>query len=170
MSALVLAFPARGDGGRPLTGTGRVTLLRTGGGAGFGAYALLYTTHPIPGGGVEAIVAATRPEDTNPAWGLHHPQRYGPQTSETRPLMRWAAALEADQRKSESQATYQQRLAGALVRIGRNARIIAPPALVDLPLATWEMTTDQLVHFPDRHLGHTTARIGRLSTLAAKEE
>ncbi|MEU7039264.1 histone-like nucleoid-structuring protein Lsr2 [Streptomyces sp. NPDC046237] len=40
---------------------GAVTLLRTGGGAGFGAYALLCTTRPGPGGGVEAIVAAARP-------------------------------------------------------------------------------------------------------------
>ncbi|MDH2393972.1 hypothetical protein QCN29_35535, partial [Streptomyces sp. HNM0663] len=93
------ALPADADGGQPLTGTGRVTLLRTGGDAGFGAYTLLYTTRPVPGGGAEAIVAAARPEDTDPVWELHRPQRYGPQTSEKRPLMRWAAALETDRRK-----------------------------------------------------------------------
>ncbi|GGT54393.1 hypothetical protein GCM10010271_67830 [Streptomyces kurssanovii] len=49
------ALPADTNGGQPLIGTGRVTLLRTGGGAGFGTYALLYTTRPVPGGGVEAI-------------------------------------------------------------------------------------------------------------------
>ncbi|MDH2394108.1 hypothetical protein QCN29_36330, partial [Streptomyces sp. HNM0663] len=92
------ALPADADGGQPLTGTGRVTLLRTGGDAGFGAYTLLYTTRPVPGGGAEAIVAA-RPEDTDPVWELHRLQRYGPQASEKRPLMRWAAALETDRRK-----------------------------------------------------------------------
>ncbi|MEU0375346.1 hypothetical protein ABZ070_35450 [Streptomyces sp. NPDC006283] len=38
---LMAALPADADGGQPLTGTGRVTLLGTGGGAGFGAYAFL---------------------------------------------------------------------------------------------------------------------------------
>lgn len=164
------ALPADADGGQPLTGTGRVTLLRTGGGAGFGAYALLYTTRPVPGGGAEAIVAAARPEDTDPVWELYRPQRYGPQASEKRPLMCWAAALETDRRKSESQAAYDQRLAQTLIRIGHNARSIPPPGLVDLPLATWDITTEYLIHLTARHLGHTIARIGRLVAVAAKEE
>ncbi|MEU4496940.1 hypothetical protein AB0F96_26730 [Streptomyces sp. NPDC023998] len=71
------ALPAGAKGGQPLAGTGRVTLSRTGGGAGFGAYALLYTTRLVPGGGVEAVIAAARPEDTDPAWGLHTPDRTG---------------------------------------------------------------------------------------------
>jgi hypothetical protein len=72
------ALPTDADGGQPLTGTGRVTLLRTGGGASFGAYALLYTTRLAPDGGVEAVLAATRPEDTDPVWGLNRPQRHEP--------------------------------------------------------------------------------------------
>lgn len=164
------ALPVDADGGEPLTGTGRVTLLRTGGGASFGAYALLYTTRPVAGGGVEAIVVAARPEDTDPVWELHRPQRYGPQASEMRPLMRWAAALEAERRKSESQAAYDQRLAQTLIRIGHNSRSIPPPGLVDLPLATWEITTEHLIHLTARHLGHTVARIGRLVAVEPKEE
>ncbi|MFD7445830.1 hypothetical protein [Streptomyces sp. NPDC059909] len=157
------------DGGQSLAGTGRVTLLRTGGGAAFGAYALLYTTRPTTDGGVEAIVAATRPEDTDPAWQLHRPQRHGPQAGESRPLTRWAAALEPDKRKSETQAAYNQRLAQTLIRIAHNARSIPPPGLVDLPLATWEITTDHLIHLAGRHLGHTVARIGRLVAVEPKE-
>ncbi|MBT2393385.1 hypothetical protein J7E87_29190 [Streptomyces sp. ISL-1] len=167
------ALLADAEGGQPLAGTGRVTLSRTGGG-GFGAYALLYTTRLVPGGGVEAIIAAARPEDTDPAWGLQHPWPCGPQASETRPLMRWAAALD-EQLKADSAADYRVRLAVDLVRIGHNTRIIPPPGSVDLPLAAWEMTTEHHIElvsrkWPAGYAGHTAARIGRLVAVAAKEE
>ncbi|NGN63139.1 hypothetical protein G5C51_04355, partial [Streptomyces sp. A7024] len=60
-----------------LEGAGRVTLERIGGGAGpdWGAYALLYTTRPLPGG-LEAVIAAAPPEQLNPAWGLDRPRPY----------------------------------------------------------------------------------------------
>lgn len=168
------ALPAGADGGQPLTGTGRVTLSRTGGGAGFGAYALLYTTRLVSGGGVEAIIAAARPEDTDPAWGLQHPRPYGPQASEKRPLMRWAAALD-EQLKADSAADYRVRLAVDLVRIGHNTRTNPSPYAVDLPLAAWEMTTEHHIElvsrkWPTGYAGHTAARIGRLVAVAAKEE
>jgi hypothetical protein len=147
-----------------VTGTGRVTLTRTGGGAGFRAYALMYTTRPVDGG-VEAIVAATRPEDTDPAWELAEPHRYGPQGSETRPLMAWAAALNEAKANDRGDA-YTLRLAQALVTTAWSTRIVPPPGAVDLPLATWEIETQYLV--PLRHAGHTAVRIGRLITVTAK--
>lgn len=123
---------------------------------------------------VEAIIAAARPEDTDPAWRLQHPWPYGPQASERRPLMRWAAALE-EQLKADSAADYRVRLAVDLVRIGHNTRIIPSPHVVDLPLAVWEMTTEhhiELVNrkWPTGYTGHPAARIGRLVAVAAKEE
>ncbi|MET9427944.1 MULTISPECIES: hypothetical protein [unclassified Streptomyces] len=39
------AFPANADGGQPLTGTGRLTLLRTAGGAAFGALTARHLGH-----------------------------------------------------------------------------------------------------------------------------
>ncbi|MGI5401367.1 hypothetical protein ACQEVG_18350 [Streptomyces sp. CA-135486] len=159
-------------GGPVLGGAGRVTLSRTGGGAGFGTYALLYTTRLVPGGGVEAIIAASRPEDTDPAWALQHPRPYGPQASEKRPLMRWAAALD-EQLKADSAADYRVRLAVDLVRIGHNTRTNPPPGSVDLPLATWEMTTEphraRQQEVTAGYAGHTAARMGRL-VAAAKGE
>ncbi|WP_326647424.1 MULTISPECIES: hypothetical protein [unclassified Streptomyces] len=55
--------------------------------------------------------------------------------------MRWAAALD-EQLKADSAADYRVRLAVDLVRIGHNTRIHPPPGSVDLPLATWEITTE----------------------------
>ncbi|MGW0556681.1 hypothetical protein ACWDZ6_21130 [Streptomyces sp. NPDC002926] len=117
----------------------------------------------MPGGGVEAITAATRPEDTDPAWGLQHPRPYGPLASELRPLMRWAAALD-EQLKADSAADYRVRLAVDLVRIGHNTRINPPPGSADLPLATWEMTTEHHIELVSRkwrtgYAGHTTAHL-----------
>lgn len=148
-----------------IAGTGRVTLSRTGGGADFGAYALLYTTRPVDGG-VEAIIAATRPEDTDPAWNLVEPAPYGPQFSEPRPLMAWAAALNEAKAKG-SVDFYTVRLARALLTTAWSTRMVPPPDAVDLPLAAWEIETQHLV--PVEHAGHTVARIGRLITVTAKE-
>jgi hypothetical protein len=169
------ALPADAPAGELLAGTGRVTLLRTGGGAGFGAYALLYTTRSVPGGGVEAIIAATCPEDMDPRWGLNRPQRYGPLASEERSLMRWAAALDYEKRKSETQAAYDYRLAERLVRTAHTGRIIPPPGSVDLPLANWEITTEHVISLVTKqssagYAGHTIARIGRLVAVAPKED
>ncbi|MFE2693634.1 hypothetical protein [Streptomyces mirabilis] len=155
------------SGGELLAGTGRVTLSRTGGGAGFGAYALLYTTRTLPGGGVEAVIAATRPEDTDPAWHLADPQPHGPQTSETRPLLKWAAALN-ERKKNEPAAGYRERLAIALVTTAWTTRIVPPPDAVDLPLAAWEMETEHLISVS--YASHTAVRIGHLVTLTAKTE
>jgi hypothetical protein len=66
----MVALPAEVSAGELVAGTGRVTLFRTGSGSGFGAYAMLYTTRSVPGGGVEAIIAATLPEDTDLLWGV----------------------------------------------------------------------------------------------------
>ncbi|MGW4784940.1 hypothetical protein [Streptomyces sp. NPDC004230] len=126
-----------------LTGTGRVTLSRTGGGGGFGAYALMYATRPVAGG-VEAIIAATRPEDTDPAWALEQPTRDGPQASESRPLMAWAAALNEAKAKDRGNA-YARRLAEALLITAWSTRMVRQPRAVDLPLAAWEIETHYLV-------------------------
>jgi hypothetical protein len=148
-----------------IAGTGRVTLSRTGGGADYGAYALLYTTRPVDGG-VEAIVAAARPEDTDPAWNLAEAHRYGPQASETRPLMAWAAALN-EAKANDRGNGYVERLATALLTTAWGTRMVPPPGAVDLPLAAWEIETQYLV--PLRHAGHTAVRIGRLIAVTAKE-
>lgn len=142
-----------------VTGTGRATLSRTGGGAGYGAYALLYTTRPI-NGYVEAIIAATRPEDTNPTWNLATPRRYGPQTSETRPLLSWAAALNDPRADIE-------RLAQALLTTALSTRTTPPPGTIDLPAATWTVETQRLV--PLVYAGHTAVRIGRLISITDAE-
>lgn len=148
-----------------IAGTGRVTLSRTGGGADFGAYALLYATRPVDVG-VEAIVAATRPEDTDPAFNLTEPAPYGPQFSETRPLLAWAAALNEAKAKDPSNG-YTARLATALLTTAWSTRMVPPPGAIDLPLAAWEIETQYLV--PLRHAGHTAVRIGRLITVTPKE-
>ncbi|MFI6658085.1 hypothetical protein ACIBL8_21480 [Streptomyces sp. NPDC050523] len=148
-----------------IAGTGRVTLSRTGGGADYGAYALLYTTRSV-GGGVEAIVAATRPEDIDPAFNLTEPAPYGQQFSETRPLMAWAAALNEAKAK-EPVNGYTARLARALLTTAWSTRMVPPPGSVDLPLAAWEIETQYLV--PYQYAGHTAVRIGRLVTVTAKE-
>ncbi|MBL1086815.1 hypothetical protein JK359_33460 [Streptomyces actinomycinicus] len=161
MAVLTLAYRRT----ERVTGTGRVTLSRTGGGADFGAYALLYTTRPVDGE-VEAIIAATRPEDTDPAWNLAEPHRYGPRTSETRPLMAWAAALNEAKANDRGNA-YADRLAKALLTTAWSTRMVPPPGTVDLPLAAWEIETQHVV--PLWHAGHTAVRIGRLITVTAKE-
>jgi hypothetical protein len=149
----------------PIAGTGRDTLSRTGGGADYGAYALLYTIRSVDGG-VEAIVAATRPEDTDPAWNLTEPAPNGPQFSETRPLMAWAAALNEAKAK-EPAGGYTARLVRALLTTAWSTRMVPPPGAVDLPLAAWEIETQHLV--PLQHAGHTAVRIGRLLTVQIKE-
>ncbi|MFC7261519.1 hypothetical protein [Streptomyces lutosisoli] len=137
------------------------------GGAGFGAYAVPYTTRPLSGGGVEAVIAATRPEDTDPAWQLAEPQPHGPQTSETRPLLKWAAALN-ERKKNEPAAGCRERLAVAQVTTGGTTRIVPPPDAVDLPLAAWEMETEHLISVS--YASHTAVRIGRLVNVTAKTE
>ncbi|MFF7764264.1 hypothetical protein [Streptomyces griseorubiginosus] len=149
----------------PIAGTGRVTLSRTGGGADYGAYALLYATRATAGG-VEAIVAATRPEDTAPAWNLTQPAPYGPRFSEARPLMAWAAALNEAKAKDGADG-YVVRLAKALLTTAWSTRMVPSPTAVDLPLAAWEIETQYLV--PLQHAGHTAVRIGRLIAVTAKE-
>ncbi|MFJ2007935.1 hypothetical protein [Streptomyces chartreusis] len=161
MAVLPLAYRCT----EPITGTGRVTLSRTGGGADYGAYALMYATRPVDRG-VEGIVAATRPEDTDPAWHLAEPHPYGPQTSEPRPLMAWAAALNPPRTKDPADG-YTARLAMALLTTAWSTRMVPPPGAVDLPLAAWEIETQYLV--PLRHAGHTAVRIGRLITVTAKD-
>ncbi|MFD7709495.1 hypothetical protein [Streptomyces sp. NPDC059786] len=146
----------------PIAGTGRVTLSRTGGGAGFGAYALLYTTRPVDGG-IEAIVAATRPEDTDPAWRLAEPRRYGPRDGETRSLMAWASALYEP--RNESAAAHTERLAKALLTTALSTRLVPPPGAVDLPRAAWKVRSHYLV--PLEHAGHTAVRIGHLIAVTA---
>ncbi|MFI9588256.1 hypothetical protein ACIHCQ_42225 [Streptomyces sp. NPDC052236] len=170
------ALPPRRHAGRELlTGTGRVTLARTGGAApGWGAYALLYTTRLLDGR-LEAVIAATRPADTDPAWDLHHPRPYGPKHDETRPLRNWAAATNPPQAKTENAAAYNERLALFLLRVGFAARLVPPPAGVDLPLAQWEVQVEGAITLTPVKGGthgfasHSVVRIGRLITVTAKE-
>ncbi|MGI5401268.1 hypothetical protein ACQEVG_17795 [Streptomyces sp. CA-135486] len=127
----------------------------------------------MPGGGVEAIIAATRPEDADPAWGLQRPRPYGPLANKKRPLMPWAAALD-EQLKADSAADYRVRLAVDLVRRGHNTRVNPAPGSVDLPLVTWEMTTGHHIElvsrkWPTGYAGHTAARIRRLVAVAAQK-
>ncbi|MGW3563578.1 hypothetical protein ACWDSL_06695 [Streptomyces sp. NPDC000941] len=159
----------------PLTGSGRVTLARTGGGAtlGWGAYILLYTTQPLPGGGRAAIIATTAPDhpDLNPEWGLHQPAtRYSEPGTATRPLWEYAAAATPPQ-GNESADRYDCRLALYLLTTALEPRLILRPAAVDLPAAAWAIGPYRTIHLPpsDAHAGHTAVRIGRLLTLTPKE-
>ncbi|GAA2350508.1 hypothetical protein [Streptomyces violaceusniger] len=165
----------RRAGREPLTGTGRVTLTRTGGAApDWGAYVLLYTTRLVDRQ-LEAVIAAARPADTDPGWGLHLPRPFGPQHDETRPLRSWAAAVAPPQTKSETAASYNERLAIYLLNTGYSARLIPSPASVDLPLAQWEVEVEgtvALTPLKERDHGfaaHSTVRIGRLISITAKE-
>ncbi|MFP8945218.1 hypothetical protein ACLIYM_27795 [Streptomyces fenghuangensis] len=84
-------------GGRATAGTGRVTLARTGGGAGpdWGAYVLAYTSTLLPDGTRAALVAATVPDDPalDLAWGLRlAPTRWSTASSARRPVWEYAAA------------------------------------------------------------------------------
>ncbi|MBP5866108.1 hypothetical protein [Streptomyces caniscabiei] len=158
-----------------LTGEGRVTLTRTGGAApGWGAYVLLYTTRQVDRRR-EAIIAAARPTDTDPAWGLHEPRPHGPQGNETRPLRAWATAVTPPKGKAESVAAYNERLALHLLTTGYSARLVLSPTSVDLPVALWEVEVDGAVDLPpvkDRQhgfAGHHTVRIGRLISVTSKE-
>lgn len=160
----------------PLTGSGRVTLARTGGGAapGWGAYILLYTTQPMPGGGRAAIIATTAPDhpDLNPAWGLHRPAtRHSEPGTATRPLWEYAAAATPPQGRSESAAGYDCRLALYLLTTPLAPRLIPRPAAVDLPAAAWAVDLYRTIHLPPGalHAGHTAVCIGRLLTLTSKE-
>lgn len=172
------AAPSRPDPGRGrLTGTGRVTLTRTGGVApGWRAYVLLYTTLTTDAGQLHAVIAATRPADTDPGWGLQTPRPYGPEGEEDRRLGQWAAAATSPQAKGESAAAYTERLATYLLRVGHSARIAGGPTTVDLPVAQWEIDTDTTVHLTptkgrrDGYGGHDAVRIGRLLHLAPKEQ
>ncbi len=97
-----------------VSGAGRVTLSRAGGGAGpdWGAYALLVTTRPV-GDGAEAVIDYCAPDDPllDPAWELHHEQACGPAGGARRPLGDYAAAANVPRGRSESLPAYGQRLA-----------------------------------------------------------
>lgn len=160
----------------PLVGTGRATITRTGGGAGsgWGAYILLYTTQPLPGGGLAAIIATTAPDhpDLDPAWGLHRPAtRYADPGTATRPLWDYAAAATPPQGRSEPTARYELSLALYLLSTALSPRLVPHPATVDLPAAAWEIVPYRSIHLPPgtAHAGHTAVRIGRLVTLTPKE-
>jgi hypothetical protein len=170
-----VALPPTGAPARDgrLSGTGRVTLARTGGGAGpdWGAYAPLYTTRLLDGR-LEAIVAAAPPQDTDPAWGLHHPRPYGPTGSATRSLWAYATAANTAQAKSENPAAYEQRLATYLLRTAFSARMTPPPHVVDLAVAQWEIRTERVVTLAKAgtpgYAGHFFVRIGRILSVLDK--
>ncbi|MEV6133184.1 hypothetical protein AB0M05_41400 [Streptomyces violaceusniger] len=158
----------------PILGTGRVTLARTGGGAGpgWGAYILLYTSQPQPDGGRAAIIATTAPDhpDLNPAWGLHRPAtRYADPDTATRPLWDYAAAANTPQGR-EAADRYELRLALYLLGTALAPRLVPRPTAVDLPAAAWEIAPYRTIHLPPgANAGHTAVRIGRLVTLTPKE-
>ncbi|MGK4586204.1 hypothetical protein [Kitasatospora sp. HPMI-4] len=164
-----------------LTGAGQVTLSRTGGGAGpdWGAYALLYTSRPLPGGGSEAVIGYCPPDADllDPAWDLHQQRPYGPAGTATRPLGDYASASTPARTKSESPASYSQRMALFLLRIATATRVNASsPHVIDLPWAAWTLATEQHVVLavdPDHpHRGwacHHQVRVGRLIALQPKQ-
>lgn len=155
-----------------LAGTGRVTLARTGGGAGpdWGAYILLYTTQPQPDGGRAAIIAPDHP-DLNPAWGLHQPANlHADPGTATRPLWDYAAAANTPQGREPS-PRYELRLALYLLDSALGPRLVPHPTAIDLPEAGWEIVPYRPIPLPPgaAHAGHTAVRIGRLVTLTPKE-
>ncbi|MEE1783076.1 hypothetical protein PUR71_09120 [Streptomyces sp. SP17BM10] len=161
-------------------GAGRVTLLRTGGGAGpdWGAYALLYTTRPADGGLTEAVIGYCAPDADllDPAWGLHEQRPYGPAGTARRPLGEYAAAANPPRGRGESPGAYGQRIALFLLRIASASRLVPSPRIADLPWASWALATEQhvvLAPDPDHPgrgwAGHHQVRIGRLLTLQPKQ-
>ncbi|MFB7672216.1 hypothetical protein ACFC26_12450 [Kitasatospora purpeofusca] len=161
-----------------VSGAGRVTLSRTGGGAGpdWGAYALFFTTRPA-GEGTEAVIGYCAPDDPllDPAWGLHQEQPYGPAGIARRPLGDYAAAANAARGRSESPSAYDQRLALYLLRIAAATRLVHFPRIADLPWADCTLTTEQhvrLVLDPDHPTrgwaGCHQVRVGRLLILQPK--
>ncbi|MGW4806423.1 hypothetical protein [Kitasatospora sp. NPDC004272] len=161
-------------------GAGRVTLLRTGGGAGpgWGAYALLYATRPADGGLTEAVIGYCAPDADllHPAWGLHEQRPHGPAGTARRPLGEYAAAANPPRGRGEPPGAYAQRLALFLLRIAAASRLVPSPRITDLPWASWTLATDQHVHLtpdPDHPgrgwAGHHQVRVGRLLTLQPKQ-
>ncbi|MEU4901893.1 hypothetical protein AB0B12_37990 [Streptomyces sp. NPDC044780] len=158
-----------------MTGTGRVTIARTSGGAGpdWGAYILLYTTQLEPDGGRAAVIATTAPDhpDLNPDWQLHRPAtRYADPGTATRPLWDYAAAATPPQGR-EPAARYELSLALYLLDTALSPRLVPHPAAVDLPTARWEIVPYRTIPLPPgaAHAGHTAVRIGRLATLNPKD-
>ncbi|WP_031511545.1 hypothetical protein, partial [Streptomyces megasporus] len=138
-------------GGRPAAGTGRVTLARTGGGAGedWGAYVLAYTSTLLPDSTRAALVAATTPDDPalDPAWGLRlAPTRWSAAGSARRPVWEYAAAATPPKGATEPVARWEQRLAVYLLIAALAPRLIPTRASVDLPAATWQAAVDRTVH------------------------
>jgi hypothetical protein len=156
-------------------GAGQVTLVRHGGGAGpdWGAYVLLLTTVPLPGGGTEAVIAAAPPDQVDPAYGLHLPRPYGPTGSARWPLWEYAAAATGTAGAKDTGAQAQA-LAVYLLRIATSARISGAPATVALPWALWEIRTEQHLQLaPVQGRSHgwggfASVRIGRLLTVTPK--
>ncbi|MGW4651344.1 hypothetical protein [Kitasatospora sp. NPDC004289] len=171
-------LPATAPG--TVTGAGRVTLSRAGGGAGpdWGAYALLVTTRPADDGtSTEAVIGYCAPDDPllDPAWNLHQEQPHGPAGTARRPLGDYAAAANAARGRSEYPAVYSQRIALYLLRVATATRLVHSPTITDLPWADWTLTTEHHVHLtpdPDHPTrgwaGCHQVRVGRLRTLRPK--
>ncbi|MEE1943278.1 hypothetical protein V1L54_28390 [Streptomyces sp. TRM 70361] len=165
--------PGPGDG-RPAAGIGRITLARTGGGAGpdWGAYVLAYTSTLLPDGSRAALVAATTPDDPalDPAWGLRlAPTRWSDPGNARRPVWEYAAAAAPPKSATEPVGRWEQRLAVYLLTAALTPRLIPTRATVDLPTADWKATIDRTVHLDVPHAGHTRVSIGRLTACAPKE-
>jgi len=158
-------------------GAGQVTLVRHGGGAGpdWGAYVLLVTTVRLPGGGTEAVIAATAPDQVHPGFGLHLPRPYGPTGNARKPLWEYAAAATGAASRTEN-GPGAQALAEYLLRIATSARISGGPTTLALAWARWEIRTEQhlqLAPVPGRAHGwggFATVRIGRLLTVQPKDQ
>ncbi|MGW2543810.1 hypothetical protein ACWC5I_23760 [Kitasatospora sp. NPDC001574] len=171
------ARPANTPGA--VSGAGRVTLSRAGGGAGpdWGAYALLFATRPVDED-TEAVIGYCAPDDPllDPAWELYQEQPYGPAGTARRPLGDYAAAANVPRGRSESLPAYGQRLALYLLRVATATRLVHSPRITDLPWADWTLTTEQHVHLtpdPDHPTrgwaGCHQVRVGRLLTLKPKQ-
>ncbi|MEU3464785.1 hypothetical protein ABZ721_33155 [Streptomyces sp. NPDC006733] len=166
--------------GRMLAGHGRVTVARHGGGAGpdWGAYVLMVTIRRLNAQHTEAVIAATAPEDVDPAWGLHRPLSHGPTGSSRRPLLEYAAASlpPTPRGRTHHAGAHQQRLQ-FLLRAGLALRLSAAsqPGTIDLPWALWEIRVEHtgplltLTGSTVGYGGHSTITIGRLITLTPKE-
>ncbi|MEU4864240.1 hypothetical protein ACIG0C_36915, partial [Kitasatospora aureofaciens] len=88
----------------------------------------------------------------------------------------YAAASDPARGRSESPASYGQRMALFLLRIATATRLVHSPRIIDLPWAAWTLATEQHVHLapdPDHPgrgwAGHHQVRVGRILTLQPKQ-